>query len=87
MDLYRIADSNEAWELGLEEYLFGEGICVVEWAERAEDLFPEDAVQIHLNYADDPDSRVVTIGAATNKHQSLLHKLINSFTDKVEVIT
>jgi len=87
MDLYRIADSNEAWDLGLEEYLFGEGICVVEWAERAEALFPEDAVQIYLNYGDDPNSRVVTIGATADNHRSLLHMLINSFSDKIEVIT
>ena len=36
------------FELGYEEYFFGEGVCVVEWADVIEDIIPEDALVIHI---------------------------------------
>jgi tRNA threonylcarbamoyladenosine biosynthesis protein TsaE len=51
LDLYRIKDPLEAWDLGLDEQLSGDGVCVVEWADRAEEVFPEDALWIALDYA------------------------------------
>lgn len=50
MDLYRISDPQEAWDLGLEEFLVGDGVCVIEWADQAEELFAEDALWINLDY-------------------------------------
>ena len=47
-DVYRIADPEEMYELGYEEYFYGDGVCVVEWADIIEDLLPEDAVIIHI---------------------------------------
>jgi len=57
LDLYRIGGPLEAWDLGVEEQLSGDGVCVVEWAERAEDIFPEDALWIALDYAILPQYR------------------------------
>ena len=50
LDLYRIEDPREAWDLGLDEQLFGDGVCVVEWADRAADLFPPESMWVHFNY-------------------------------------
>ncbi len=47
-DVYRIGDPDEMFELGYEEYFYGEGICVVEWADIIEELLPEDAVIIFI---------------------------------------
>lgn len=41
IDLYRLEDLEEVWALGLEEYLFGTGITVVEWGERLVPFVPE----------------------------------------------
>ena len=40
----------EAWDLGLDEYLSGDGVCVIEWADQAAEVFPEDALWINLDY-------------------------------------
>jgi tRNA threonylcarbamoyladenosine biosynthesis protein TsaE len=48
MDLYRIDDLNEVLDLGLDEYLFGQGVCVVEWAEKAPEAFPADHVSVRM---------------------------------------
>ena len=48
-DVYRIADPEEMYELGYEEYFYGDGVCVVEWADLIEELLPEDDVIIRMN--------------------------------------
>lgn len=40
-DVYRIADSEEMYELGYEDYFFGEGVCLVEWAVLVKELLPQ----------------------------------------------
>lgn len=57
-DVYRIADPDEMYELGYEEYFFGEGVCVVEWAELIEDMIPEEAVRIEMDYGEKEGERI-----------------------------
>lgn len=47
-DLYRIESEQEIFDLGYEEYLYGAGICLIEWAERMPTLLPEERLEIHL---------------------------------------
>ncbi|MFR8547900.1 MAG: tRNA (adenosine(37)-N6)-threonylcarbamoyltransferase complex ATPase subunit type 1 TsaE [Lachnospiraceae bacterium] len=47
-DVYRIADPQEMDEIGYEDYFFGEGVCLVEWAELIEELMPEYTVRITI---------------------------------------
>ena len=47
-DVYRIGDIEEMYEIGYEEYFFGEGITVVEWSELVEELIPPSAVRIWI---------------------------------------
>ncbi len=45
-DVYRIADPQEMDEIGYEDYFYGEGVCLVEWAELIGELLPEKRTQI-----------------------------------------
>lgn len=47
-DVYRIADEEEMEEIGYEEYFFGGGVCLVEWAQNIPGLLPEDAIRIFI---------------------------------------
>lgn len=47
-DVYRIADSEEMEEIGYEDYFYGQGVCLVEWASLIKDLLPESAIQITI---------------------------------------
>ncbi len=58
IDLYRIASGREADELGLEEYLYGRGVCVIEWAERAPDALPDDTINVTLTYEGESRRRI-----------------------------
>ncbi len=57
-DVYRIGDIEEMYELGYEEYFFGDGVSVVEWADLIEELLPEDAVRIHITYGENEEERI-----------------------------
>jgi tRNA threonylcarbamoyladenosine biosynthesis protein TsaE len=48
IDLYRLGTSREVADLGLDEYLNGDGLCVVEWADRAPALFLEGHLKIRI---------------------------------------
>ncbi len=45
-DVYRIEDESEMYETGLDDYMYGDGVCVIEWAEMISDLLPEKRTEI-----------------------------------------
>lgn len=47
-DVYRIGDPEEMDEIGYEDYFYGDGICLVEWANLIEELMPEDTIHITI---------------------------------------
>lgn len=50
MDLYRMETAAEMAEIGLEDYLYGDGICLVEWAEKMGSLRPPDAIRVNITH-------------------------------------
>lgn len=62
LDLYRLQSENDIWTLGMDDYLYGDGVVAVEWPERMGSLMPEDAWHIHLSGVDEnPDLREIKI--------------------------
>ena len=57
-DVYRIGDVDEMYELGYEEYFYGNGVCVIEWADIIEELIPEDALLIEIEYGEKEGERI-----------------------------
>ena len=47
-DVYRITDLEEMDEIGYEDYFYGDGICLVEWANLIEELMPENTIRITI---------------------------------------
>ena len=48
MDLYRLDSLDEIIDLGLDDYFFGEGVCVVEWAEKGLDAFDGEHIRVSI---------------------------------------
>ena len=66
-DVYRIGDPDEMFELGYEEYFYGDGICVVEWADIIGELLPEDAVIIRIERGASEEEREYRIESEDGK--------------------
>lgn len=56
MDVYRL--ENGAGDMGIEDYLFGDGVCVVEWASMIEEILPEERLDIKMYYEGENDRRI-----------------------------
>ena len=62
IDLYRLDRIEEIVDLGLDEYLFGQGLTVIEWAEKVSDAIPDEALYVELSYMDETVRRIVIYG-------------------------
>lgn len=62
-DVYRIGDPEEMYEIGFEDYFYGQGVCLVEWSQLIEELIPEDAIQVVIekNLDKGLDYRKITV--------------------------
>lgn len=62
-DLYRLCEEEEMDHIGYEDYFFGKGVTIVEWAERFPDLMPKDMtyITIEKNFSKGDDYRKLTI--------------------------
>jgi len=61
VDLYRLGDSDELFDLGLEEWIDGDAVIAVEWSERCDDLLPRGDLVVAMEYRDD-GARTARIG-------------------------
>lgn len=57
-DVYRVSDTEEMHELGYEEYFYGQGVCVIEWADLIEELLPENVKTIEIQYGQQEGERI-----------------------------
>ena len=62
-DVYRISDPDEMYEIGYEDYFYGEGVTLVEWAELIDELMPENTkrIQIEKDLSRGVDYRKITV--------------------------
>ncbi|MEM1323931.1 MAG: tRNA (adenosine(37)-N6)-threonylcarbamoyltransferase complex ATPase subunit type 1 TsaE [Bacteroidota bacterium] len=59
MDLYRLKNEEEALGIGIEDYLYDESYCLIEWPEVIEDLLPPDTVKIYIQILDDSVRKII----------------------------
>jgi len=75
LDFYRIKNSEELLDLGYEEYLFGQGIVIIEWADRADGFLPEERLEIWLRRMN-MMQREITITGIGDRYIDLIEKLL-----------
>ena len=61
LDLYRVRSVEEIYDLGYEEFFYGDGITLIEWAEQLGDLLPSNRYDVHLSYGKLDSERTITI--------------------------
>jgi len=74
IDVYRLSQPvAELLDLGIDEYLYGQGVCVVEWAERVVALMPPDHLAIKLKFISET-KRGIRMQPSGNRYVELLHE-------------
>lgn len=59
-DVYRLSNIEEFYDIGAEEYLFGSGVCIIEWADKVSEAIPGNALLIHIDYGMKEGERIYT---------------------------
>lgn len=77
MDVYRIS-LQEADELGLDEYFYGQGVCLVEWSSIITDLMPPRHMHIYMETVG-PDERMITVTGIGEPYGELCRQLIQKW--------
>ena len=72
-DVYRIGSSDEMYDIGYEEYINGEGVCIIEWANLIEDILPDEYLHIELKYKD--MSREMILNPVGEKYEKIVEEL------------
>ncbi len=75
IDAYRLEDEEEAYELGIEEYLYGMGVTLIEWPERLGGLIPTERLTVIISLGENDDSRVMKLEANGQAYLRLIEEL------------
>ncbi|HAD15248.1 MAG TPA: tRNA (adenosine(37)-N6)-threonylcarbamoyltransferase complex ATPase subunit type 1 TsaE [Saprospirales bacterium] len=59
LDLYRLKNANEAFDIGLDDLMHDPWFCIVEWPQIAEGFFPENSASIHIEILGETQRRIV----------------------------
>lgn len=76
-DAYRINQSDEMYDVGYEDYISGEGVCVIEWANQIQDILPKDYLKIHIERQaeDNENYRTISFESEGDKYINILETL------------
>ncbi|ABQ26498.1 tRNA (adenosine(37)-N6)-threonylcarbamoyltransferase complex ATPase subunit type 1 TsaE [Geotalea uraniireducens] len=73
-DLYRLHGDQDIIDLGFEEYFYGNGVCLVEWAERLKDALPEEHLEVVLTHAGN-EQRCLTFTPSGERAVEIIEQL------------
>lgn len=76
-DVYRIEDEDEMFEIGFDEYIHSDGVCLIEWGERIKGILPKDALFIKIEKENEKgfDFRKIEIDCSSEEHMKLIEEL------------
>jgi len=81
-DLYRLDEPDEILDLGFEDYFYGTGVCVVEWADKATELWPAERLVVRLTPEEKAQRRLLFVATGTRYCE-----LLRQFQKKTYAIT
>lgn len=75
-DVYRLSHGEELFDLGADDYFYGNGVCLVEWAENVEEYLPEDRLELWIYTTANPEERIIEIIPYGHRSEFLAKELI-----------
>jgi tRNA threonylcarbamoyladenosine biosynthesis protein TsaE len=74
-DVYRIGSSDEMYDIGFDEYINSDGVCIIEWANLIEDILPDEYLYIDLKYKE--NGREMILSAKGEKYEEIIKELLS----------
>lgn len=73
-DVYRIGSSDEMYDIGFDEYINSDGVCIIEWANLIEDILPDEYLYIDIKYKE--NGREMTLNPKGYKYEDIVKELL-----------
>lgn len=74
-DVYRLENADELYDLGFDEYFYGKGVCIIEWADKIEKLLPRERTILDIEKGKALDERRINITGYGNRYIEILKEL------------
>jgi len=74
VDFYRLDSIEDIYDFGIDDYLFGNGLCVIEWAEKGMELMPDERLLIEMEYVSENERRL-DLNASGKRYDEILNDL------------
>lgn len=74
-DVYRLENVEELYDLGFDEYFYGRGVSIIEWADKIEKLIPKERIVLDIKKGVDIDERRINITVYGNRYKDILKEL------------
>lgn len=74
-DVYRLENVEDLYDLGFDEYFFGGGVCIIEWAEKIEKLLPENIIIVDIEKGEELEDRLITIRGDGNRYKEIIEEM------------
>ena len=74
-DVYRLENVEELYDLGFDEYFYGRGVSIIEWAYKIEKLIPKERIVLDIKKGIDIDERRINITVYGNRYKDILKEL------------
>jgi len=78
-DVYRILDPSEMEEIGFDDFVYGKGISLIEWAGMIEPMVPETALWIEIGYGFEAEERYLRLSSPSIETRTKIKALINAY--------
>lgn len=74
-DVYRLENAHELYDLGFDEYFYGNGVCIIEWADKIEKMIPKDRIVIDIENGNNENERILHISGFGQRYDELIKEL------------
>ncbi len=74
MDVYRVDSEDDMYDLGYDEYIYSEGVTIIEWSHKIKDILPDERISIEIQRLDDT-SRIMIIEGKGKTYDKLAEEL------------
>lgn len=74
-DVYRLDNVEELYDLGFDEYFYGPGVSIIEWAEKIERLLPEERIVLNMKKGKDINGRSIEISGYGDRYIEIIKEL------------
>ena len=74
-DVYRLENADDLYDLGFDDYFYGNGVCVIEWADKIQRMIPKDRIVVDIEKGNEDDERLLKISGYGKRYEELIKEL------------